>query len=472
MKKFLNTLIGIRGSSLPPGDEDTLSGMYAKLLIIAWPAALEGLLLSLMNSFDTMMVGTLGKEAITAVGLCAQPRMILLLVAQAICVGTTAIVARRRGAGDRDSAVLCLKQSLFIITGVGVVMVVLGYVFANPLLTLSGAKEDTIDGAVTYFRITSLAFIANCWTLCICAALRGIGKTRSTMVINMTANVVNVFLNYCLIGGHLGFPALGIAGAAIATAIGTCVSAVMSILMVLPHDHYLSLQPFSFFRFDKQTLKSLVNIGLGSMAEAVFMRIGFLINGRLIAGVSTTAYATQAIVQQISSLSFTLGDGVSSACTSLVGQSLGASRKDKAMLYVKVGSRISMFLSVFLILLLFFGRNFFPTLFTDDPVIIAGAALSFLVLVIGIYPQNIRVMLAGCLRGAGDVRYVAIVSLVSVAILRPALTYLFCYPLNEAFPSMQFGFTGAWISFGIDAVVRAVMLVVRVNRGKWVNIKV
>ena len=75
-----------------------------KLLAIAWPSALEGLLLALMNSFDTMMVGTLGSGAIAAVGLCSQPRLILLLIGQSLGIGTNAIVARRKGEGRRISA--------------------------------------------------------------------------------------------------------------------------------------------------------------------------------------------------------------------------------------------------------------------------------------------------------------------------------------------------------------------------------
>jgi len=474
MKKnrtFLDLLLGVKGAQLREEEGERIGQLYTALIGIAWPAALEGLLLTLMNSFDTMMVGTLGASAIASVGLCAQPRMILLFVSQALCTGTTAVIARRKGAGNQEAAVSCLKQSLVIITVLGILMTVAGYYLAEPLLKLAGAKEDTLGDAMIYFRTISMVFIANCWTLCICAAMRGIGKTRITMVVNMTANVVNVFMNYCLIGGNFGFPALGVRGAAIATAIGTCVSAVMAIIVVLPKGGYLSLRPFGKLKFDHATISSLIHVGTGTMAESVFMRIGFLINGRLIAGVSTAAYATNQVVQQISSLTFTLGDGVSSACTSLVGQSLGAERKDKAFTYVKVAQRLSVFMSVALMLLTFFGRNFFPTLFSDDPAIIYGASISFIVLLFGIYPQNLRVIFAGCLRGAGDVKFVALVSFISVAIVRPVMTWFFCYPMNELFPALQLGFVGSWLSFVIDALVRSAMLTHRVNKGKWVDIK-
>ena len=141
------------------------------------------------------------------------------------------------------------------------------------------------------------------------------------------------------------------------------------------------------------------------------------------------------------------------------------------MAYVRVGERISIFMSVAIMLFTFFGRNWLPTLFTEDQLVIYGCAVSFLVLLLGIYPKNMRVMLAGCLRGAGDVRYVALVSLISVAILRPLLTFICCYPLNKAFPNAQFAFTGPWISFVIDAMVRWILLHIRVKKGNWVNIK-
>ena len=453
------------------GETESLGSMYKNVIAIAWPAALEGLLLTLMNSFDTMMVGKLGSAAITSVGLCAQPRMIILLVAQAICTGTMAVIARRKGEGRQDAANSCLKQSLLLVTLIGVAMTVLGIALAVPLLRLAGAAEDTLDDAVIYFRAISTAFIPNCWAICICSAMRGIGKTRITMIVNVTANIVNIFLNYCLISGHLGFPALGVMGAGIATAAGTIVSSIIAIIVVMQKSGYLSLRPFTGFRFDKSTLGSVITVGSGTILESVCMRIGFLINGKLIAGVGTAAFAASQIVGQVSSLTFCLGDGVSSACTSLVGQSLGANRKKKAMAYVRVGERICIFVSIAIMLMTFFGRNWMPTLFSEEKDVIFGCSISFLVLLLGIYPQNMRVMIAGCLRGAGDVRYVALVSLISVAILRPLLTWLCCYPLNHLFPNAYLAYLGPWISFDIDAVVRWVLLHVREKKGNWVNIK-
>lgn len=97
--------------------------------------------------------------------------------------------------------------------------------------------------------------------------------------------------------------------------------------------------------------------------------------------------------------------------------------------------------------------------------------MAFLVVVVGMIPQNGRVVYSGCLRGAGDVRFVAVVSLVSVAIMRPILTYLFCYPMNHALPMLQLAVTGPWIAFVIDALVRTYLLERRIARGNWLEIK-
>ncbi|MBR0462950.1 MAG: MATE family efflux transporter [Clostridia bacterium] len=465
---WFQTLCGIKdehGQYINSGD---LKKMYGQSLNIAWPSTIEGALLSIIGSFDTMMVGTLGAAAIAAVGLTSQPRMILLIMAQSLCVGTTALCARRKGADDRAGANSCLNQSLALVTVLGIIMMALGYYFAPWFMSLAGANDDTMSMSVDYFRIISLGIPLNCWSLCICAAMRAIGKTRVTMVTNITANIVNVCLNYILINGKLGFPALGVRGAAIATVCGTAVSCAMAVSFVVRTGGYYRL---ALPKFDRLTLKGLVNVGSSSIVEAAFMRIGFLVNSRLIAGVGTNAFAAYQIVSQVSSLSFTLGDGIATAGTSLVGQSLGARRKDLAMAHVKIARRISVFASIILMIVIFALRRELALLFTRDEEIILGVTLSFYVVITGMLPQNGRVVYSGCLRGAGDTAFVAVVALISVAILRPALTWLFCYPLNNAMPGMQIAVMGPWIAFVIDALVRDGLLYWRIRQGKWLDIR-
>ena len=465
---WFQTFCGIRDPGGRPIGTEQLKSMYGQSLNIAWPSTVEGALLSVIGSIDTMMVGTLGAAAIAAVGLTSQPRMILLICAQSLCVGTTALCARRKGAQDQAGANSCLNQSLALVTVLGLIMSLIGFFGARGFMRLAGANEDTLEMSVAYFRIISMGLLFNCWSLCICAAMRAIGKTRITMVTNITANLVNVCLNYILINGKLGFPRMGVRGAAIATVCGTAVSCLIAVSFVVRAGGYYHL---TLPRFDRTTLSGLLNVGSSSIVEAVFLRLGFLINSRLIAGVGTNVFASYQIVSQVTSLSFTLGDGIATAGTSLVGQSLGARRKDLAMTHVRISRRISVFASILLMAVIFLLRRQLALLFTTDEEIILGVTLSFYVVIVGMLPQNGRVVYSGCLRGAGDTRYVAMVALVSVAVLRPILTWLFCYPLHTALPGWQIAVMGPWIAFDIDAFVRNWLLQRRIRQGKWLDLK-
>lgn len=469
MRKLLNWLFAIKNIHWS-GEAPGAKTLYSNAVRIALPAAIEGALLSIIGSIDSMMVGGISPAALTAVGLTSQPRMILLIITQALCVGTTALIARRKGEGDQEGANRVLMQSMFFITIVGILSMLLGYFAAHPLMYIAGAKEDTIGMAVDYFRIISLAFVFNSWSLCLCAGMRAIGKTTITMTTNIAANLVNVVLNYCLIGGNFGFPALGVKGAAIATAIGTCVSCMIAFGFALRKDGYLRLR-FKNLSFDRQTISGFLRVGSSSMAESAALRIGFFINARLIADIGTFQFAAYQIVQQVTSLSFVLGDGVATAGATLVGQSLGSGRKDVASAYVQVARKISHVASIALMIIIFFTRHLLAGLFTEEAVIIAGAGVAFAVVITGIIPQNGRVVYSGCLRGAGDVRFVAMCALLSVTIIRPILTYVCCYPMDRLLPNWHFAYTGPWIAFVIDAYIRQELLRRRIKNGAFLNVK-
>ena len=460
-------LLAVKDHEGKPIDEAQAKKLFQRTLAIGWPSTVEGALLSIIGSVDTMMVGTLGAASIAAVGLTGQPRMILLIVAQALCIGTTALFARRKGAGDDKGANACLNQSMALISGIGILMTLIGYFGAEWLMKLGGANEDTLELSTAYFQIISLAFLPQCWQLCICAAMRAIGKTRVTMVTNITANLINVCLNYVLINGKLGFPAMGVRGAALATACGTIASSMICLFVVTCRGGYFRLQ---LPRFDGTTLSGLVKVGSSSMVEAGCLRIGFLILARLIAGIGTKAFAAYQIVGQVTSLSFTLGDGISTATTSLVGQSLGAKRKDLAMGYAQAGRRIGTMAAILLMLVISLASRQIAMLFTNEEDIIRDVTMSFIVVIIAMIPQNGRVVQSGALRGAGDVRFVAACALISVTALRPILTWLFCYPLANIWPGFPMAVVSPWIAFMIDAVIRDRLMAQRIRRGHWMDI--
>lgn len=312
---------------------------YGTCLKMAWPSALESVLVALVSSVDTMMVGQLGPAAISAVGITTQPKFILLAVIITLNVGVTAIVARRKGEGDLKGANRCLKQALVISLTLSAVMTAVGLIFTEPLLRIAGAGDDFIVDAVAYFRIILTTNVFNCCAMTMNAAQRGFGNTRVSMVTNVSANLVNVALNYLLINGIWIFPRLGVRGAAVATACSSVVMFSIALISVTRHTSTrLSIIMDRSWKFDRRTVGGITKVGSSALVEQLFMRVGFFVFALLVAKLGTIQFATHQICMNLINMSFAFGDGLGVASTSLVGQGLGMKRPDLSIIYGKPGS--------------------------------------------------------------------------------------------------------------------------------------
>jgi len=451
------------------GSIPTAKEAYGVSARIAFPSIVEMTSLSMMQMVSTAMVGSLGPAAVAAVGLVSQPRMIFMALFFALNVGVTAVISRRRGENDRAGARLCLRQAVLIAIGISIVMAMLAVALAHPMILFAGAEEDTVDLATSYFRITSMVLPANAITMTISAAQRGVGNTRVTMVVNMTANIINLLLHYLLISGNFGFPALGVDGAALSVAITGVIGMFLAIGSILRKDAYLKISVLDSWRPHLEMIKSIAKIGGNSIIEQMFLRIGFFAFAIIVARLGTEAFAAHQIALQLMNLSFTFADGIAVATTALVGRYLGAKRPDLSIMYGKIGQRMSLGISVFLVSFTFFGRFWFPTLFVSDPVAdwhIIEITASLLVVLAIIQPiQTSQLVMAGCLRGAGDTRFVAITMLLSVALARPLLSLFLMFVFD-------LGILGAWYAMIVDQLMRLVLLYWRFAKGKWTEIRV
>jgi Na+-driven multidrug efflux pump len=168
---------------------------------------------------------------------------------------------------------------------------------------------------------------------------------------------------------------------------------------------------------------------------------------------------------QIQNISFTFGDGLSIASSSLVGRSLGAKRSDMAIIYGKTAQRMAFLVSAVLFFVFISGRYFFVGLFTNTPAVLEMGAVVIILIALSSPFQLSQVVLNGCLRGAGDTKFVAAVSFISITFIRPIFTWIFCYP-------MGIGLAGAWLSLIADQLIRFVFAQHRFTKGKWTAKKV
>lgn len=438
--------------------------IFTRAFNVAWPSATESILVALIGAVDTMMVGQLGSKAIAAVGICNQPKFVLMATILGLNTGVNVVTARRKGEGRQDEANRTLRNALIISTILSLLFSLFGFFNAEWFLRLAGANNDYIHLAIEYFRIIMIGNFFFCMSLTMTAAQRGVGNTKISMTCNLTANLVNVVLNFCLISGHFGFPALGVRGAAIATMVGNIVAFSMALYSVLKKNNYLHISPRQDWRLNKYTCKAIYKVTLPSFIEQIFLRIGFFTYSRAVANLGTTALATHQVCMNVMTISFGMGDGLSVASSTLVGQSLGEVRSDLAIIYGKVLQRIGFIMSACMGALILVFRHQIIQLFSSEPEVIEQGSFILIMLSFIILFQVSQVITTGALRGAGDAKFVAFISLITVTFIRPGATYLLAY-------GFHMGLVGAWLSIFIDQMFRLIFGKYRFNNAEWAKIK-
>ena len=435
---------------------------------MAWPAILESFFMAFAGLLDSLMVSTLGSSAVAAIGLTAQPKFISLALFIAVSVSISALVARRRGENKRDDAnKIALTAFIFVIIA-GILISILFVAYANEILTFCGTNADTHEDAVTYFSIIMAGIIFNVIQISVNSAQRGSGNTKITMRTNMVSNTINVIGNYLLIGGHFGFPALGVRGAAIATVFGTFVAAVMSVLSIMNKDTFISI-PYMIkerIRPAISSFKNIVNVGYSIFFEQLLMRVGFMATALMAANQGTDAMAAHQVSMNLLGLAFSFGDGLQAAAVALIGHSLGAKLPDQAKQYGSTCKFMGLTISIMLGFVYLFGGNFlFGLFFPKEPHIVDICINISYVIIVTIIFQISQVIYMGCLRGAGDTKYTAMCSMISVSVIRIIFSYVCCYIFH-------WGIIGIWMGILADQVSRYLCASVRFKQGKWVNIKI
>ena len=441
--------------------------MRSDILTIALPSLVELVLTSLTSMADQIMVGRLpgqlGVQALSAVGLCMNPKFILMTALMAINTGTTAVVARYRGMGNQEKANQTFKQSLIFNIFLSAIMMVIGVVFARELIGLiagNGISETTVEYAVTYFRIQMYGFIPLMMTNTVTSTLRAIGDSKMPMVYNTIANVVNLFFNYGLIYGKLGMPEMDVAGASLATVIGQCVAFVIAMYIMFSKKRYVYLDLKEKTGYNKTIMNNVLGIGLPSMLEQLCLRIGIIIYSRIVASLGDIAYATHMVCMNIQSLTFMSGMAFQNSATTLMGQSLGRRRLDMADNYTRMTRNISFWISCVIgVVLALFGGPIVNIYNSTHEIVEMGGKLLAIVAITQPF-QSSQFVTTGALRGAGDTKYPAVVIFICTLIVRSVLGYIFVVQLDM-------GLIGAWFAIVVDQLLKTAMIFARYNTGKW-----
>ena len=420
----------------------------------------------LVQMVDMIQVGGLGPWAIAAVGLANQPMFLVLSVFMGLSVGTTALVARFTGAGaGKQKSSTVVMQSLFITLAGAALLSLVGYFTAPWVARVMGAEADTLAPAAAYFQIVMSGLIFTATALVLAAALRGAGDTKTPMIVNTIANLVNILGNWLLINGIWIFPRWEVAGAAAATTFSRVVACLILTGLLLKGKHKIHLRFSGQFRLDWDIIRRVFNVGFPTALEQLVFRSGQVVFVMIVASFGTVVMAAHQVAMQVESLAFMPVMAFQIAATTMVGQALGARKPALAETSGWETLRLAMSFMVILSFLFFFGGKYIVLLFSSDPQVIELGAGVLKIIAFAQPGLATHFILAGALRGAGDTRFALIATSTGIWVVRIGVGYFLAVFLNISL-------TGAWTAMALDMYMRAVLIYFRYRSGAWKAIKI
>lgn len=419
---------------------------------IAVPAALEGLLIILLSSVDLLMISSQGTEAVAAVSIFSQPKMVILCFSRSLAVAVTALVASKLGQGQTDRIAAIVKRSIMI-TGIGAgLLLVFSICFIKPILVLAGAESDYLISATAYGRAVSWSLFFSGVAIVMNGGLTGLGKTMPMLLGNVAGNMMNVLFNALFIYQFKW----GVTGAGLATVLGSIVTLIITIGFVQKEMNLLSLKRLHEWLPDRVYLNELWHIAGGVFAEQGFERIGMFLYSRLTADLGMISFVTHNICMTLCDIYYNVGQGMSKASLALAGKYKGKADEIGLKKFTKIAQRSGLYLSLIAAMSYWVLRSPFMYLFSEVPEIIELGKQILIFVAICCIPQTQSLIASGILRGLGQTAYVAKYSLWSIAIIRPIITWLLCFVCG-----LQL--YGAWWALLLDQSIRMICAVWKVK---------
>jgi putative MATE family efflux protein len=434
-----------------------------RILKLALPAIATQVSVTFVHIVDTVFIGRVGVLEIGAVGLMGNLFWNLNFIGEGLAVGLTACIARMIGAGRPESCSLFLRSGLLLVGALGLLLFPLVHFSSRWIFAVIQMPGELYPAAGAYFDNLVPFLPAIYLLLAVSAAFRACGDTVTPMIVGIATNLLNVLLDWLLIFGNLGFPNMGVRGAALASGVSFSLGFLIMLLISLSRDWSPARKgPVISLPY----LARIVRIGIPASIERVTMSVSQIMVMALavnrLGGYAVTSFQ---IVMRLASLSFMPGMGFSLAAATLSGQCLGSREPEMASRLVWRTVSYCAIVMGGICLIYFFFPDRLIGLFTGSERIrdLTRSALRiYAALAVFLAPAMV---LGGGLRGAGDTRVPMVIVFISRFGLRLPLGWLLGIRL-------EMGLAGVWLAMSSDFIFRAVLFGVRFARGKWKGIRI
>ncbi|MHB8062246.1 MAG: MATE family efflux transporter [Ruminiclostridium sp.] len=436
---------------------------YKKLVTLAIPVTVQNLIASSLGMVDTVMVGALGNEPMAGVGAANQFGLIVFFMYAAIHGGASIYVAQFWGKKDYKNIGKVVNIGIALGIGVSLLFSIVGIFFPSRIISIFTTNPVVIEQGAAFLRLLSMSFVFGSVSLGLSVALRSIGKSIMPMVISGIALGINTLLNYLLIFGAFGFPALGVRGSAIATLTSRIVEMIIFLVVISRSYEMLSIRISVLRQVTSDLFKRVIKTMVPVILNELCWSVGFAVYSVAYGRISTEAFDAVQINNTVCNLFLVVGFGMASASAVMTGHMVGAGDEKKGREYAWRFVILCIMGGVVIGAFMYITAPLVVGLFkvTEDVLQTAIVILTINAIIIPIRFTNI-VAIVGILRGGGDAKYAFIVESLTMWLVGVPMAFIGAFVLRL---EVQ------WVILMVMAeeIIKMACVVVRLKSSIWIK---
>jgi putative MATE family efflux protein len=433
------------------------------ILLIAIPISLQSLIQSVLGMIDQVMVGQLGEVAVAATGIANKPSFIMMYTLFGVTAAASIYAAQYAGSGESKGLARVMRATL--VSGLAIVAIFSAAVYSAPrgILGIFSTDRAVIDTGTTYLLITSASFVLLMITLSCSSILRSTGRQNIPLITGLCSVAANTALNAVLIFGLFGFPALGVAGAAIATVIARTLEAIALVIIMRITKSHGRIGEAITVGFDKGFFAAFMATALPAMVNELLWALGDSAYAAIYGRMGTHEIAAMTLTYPVVGLTIGFFSGLSAAAGIMLGNKLGANLFEEAKALARSFFRIGVVGSAAMGALVVLASGPYVALYNVAPDVRSTAVSIFLVyaLIMWIKVSNM-IVLGGVIRSGGETKYTLILDMIGTWVIGvPAgllASFVFHLPVQAVYAIIA-----------IEEAFRLALGLRRMASGKWMR---
>ena len=449
------------------GETIPLRDTAGVVLMLSIPSILEQIVVTAMEYIDAAMVGHIGAEATAAIGIVSSSTWLLHGILVGLYNAFSIQIAQYLGADRQQDARGVLRQAMLFNLAAGLAAAAFGIGISGHLPGWLGADVSLQANASAYFAIWSAALPFTMAMGMYTSMLRASGDALTPGLISVLVCVLDVVFNFVLInptrtlwGITVWGAGLGVPGAALGTALATVVGGLLALCILLFREGPLCIHKPGSWKITRACIRNLGKVGVPLAAERAALSSAQVLQVRIVSQLGTVAIAANSLGVSAEGLCYMAGYGIQGAAIALIGQAVGAHRKDMAKRFAWLCTLMGMGIMTLTGAGLFAFAPALMSIFTADAAVIALGARVLRIEAFAEPMFGASIVASGAMQGAGDSTACFVLNLVSMWGIRLTLAFLL---------APRFGLVGVWGAMCFELCVRGLLFLIRLARGKWLE---